>query len=247
MRTLATRQLLEVEEQLIHDAKAAAREIAATEGLDGLTLAEVARRVDVSSPALYRYFDGRPGLIRALYDDLTTDLIDTVAAAVHGQDPDNLSAQLRAGIRAILTWATANRAGFSLLVGDAHPVAAASEDGIPQVFPRELGGFFGLLFLELDRRGHLTYPTDEHIEPVLRRQLDTYRQAVMPELPLGVVLLMLTCWRQVYGTVGIAVSQHLDFTFPDIEAFRAHVGSSPCSASPPAPTRTDDLAGNLSG
>ncbi|MFE8950313.1 helix-turn-helix domain-containing protein [Streptomyces sp. NPDC007856] len=54
-------------EQLIHDAKAAAREIAATEGLDGLTLAEVARRVGVSSPALYRYFGGRPGLIRALW------------------------------------------------------------------------------------------------------------------------------------------------------------------------------------
>lgn len=108
-------------------------------------------------------------------------------------------------------------------MGEARPVAAASENGIPQVFPREPGGFFGVLFLELDRRDHLAYPADEHIEPVLRRQLDTYRQAVMPELPLGMVLLMLTCWRQVYGTVGIAVSQHLAFAFLDIEAFFEHM------------------------
>ncbi|MGW5200395.1 TetR/AcrR family transcriptional regulator [Streptomyces spiralis] len=128
-RSLSRRERLR--EQLIHDAKAAARVIAATEGPDGLTLAEAARRVGVSSPARYRYFDGRPGLIRALHDDL----IDTVAAAVHSQDPDDLSAQLRAGIRAILTWATANRAGFSLLLGDAHRVAAASRTASSRYSP----------------------------------------------------------------------------------------------------------------
>ncbi|MGV9566024.1 hypothetical protein [Streptomyces sp. NPDC003480] len=59
--------------------------------------------------------------------------------------------------------------------------------------PRGLGGFFGVLFLEPDRRGHLAYPAEQHIEPVLRCQIDTYRQAMRPEIPLGVVLLMLTC------------------------------------------------------
>jgi hypothetical protein len=34
---------------------------------------------------------------------------------------------------------------------------------------------------------------------------------------------MLTCWRQVYGTVAIAVSPHLAFAFTDIEPFFEHM------------------------
>ncbi|MFF4652625.1 TetR/AcrR family transcriptional regulator [Streptomyces sp. NPDC001380] len=210
-------------QQLIRDAKAAAREIAAADGLDGLSLTAVAHRVGVSPPALYRYFDGRQGLVRALYDDLTADLIAEVAAAFHRQDPDDRSAQLHAGIRAILTWSLANPAGFSLLMGDAHPSAAAAEAGIPEVLARELGGAFGELFLSLIRDGVLRYPEDDRIEPVLRSQLTVYQQAVKPDLPLGAVLVMLTCWRQVYGTVGLAVSRHLAFAFPSIDAFFEHM------------------------
>ncbi|MFI8201590.1 helix-turn-helix domain-containing protein [Streptomyces sp. NPDC085937] len=42
-------------------------------GIHGLTLAAVARAVGVSPPALYRYFAGRDGLVRALHGDLTAE------------------------------------------------------------------------------------------------------------------------------------------------------------------------------
>lgn len=205
-------------EQLVRDAKAAARELTASEGIAGLTLAAVARRVGVSSPALYRYFNGKQGLVRAIYDDLTGELISTIEEAVGRQDADDISAKLHAATRAVLTWSVANRAGFSLLMGASYPAAAASQAEITQVIPRKLGALFGGLFADLWQSGRLKFRQDEEIAPDLLRQLDTYRQTIRPDLPLGVTHLMITCWRQIYGMVNMAVYGHLAFAFEDHEA-----------------------------
>jgi AcrR family transcriptional regulator len=205
-------------EQLIGDAKQGARELIAAEGIDGLTLAAVARRLGVSSPALYRYFNGKQGLVRALYEDLTDELIRAVDAAARRQDPDDTSAKLHAATRAVVAWAVANRAEFGLLMGAAYPAAAESEDEIPQIISRELGGLFGELFRELVDGGRLEYAGDEVISPDLRRQLESYRQAMRLDLPLGVARLMIVCWRQIYGIACMAVYGHLSFAFDDYEA-----------------------------
>ncbi|MDT9692651.1 TetR family transcriptional regulator [Streptomyces sp. P9(2023)] len=202
-------------QQLLSDTRRAARQIAAVEGIDGLTLAAVARAVGVSPPALYRYFDGRDGLVRALYDDMTAELIATVTQAVRRQDRDDLSAQLYAGSRAVFDWSLANRAAFDLLMGSAYAAAESSGGDLPQVIPRELGGLFGQLFTELWRRGELAYPADDELTQPLRGQVDIYRQAIRPELPLGVMYLMITCWRQIYGVTCMAVYSHLRFAFGD--------------------------------
>ncbi|SEN40225.1 TetR/AcrR family transcriptional regulator [Nonomuraea pusilla] len=204
-------------EQLLRDARAAARQITASEGVEGLTLAAVARRVGVSSPALYRYFDGRQGLVHALYEDLTAELIGAVREAARRQDEDDISAQLDAATRAVLEWSLANRAEFGLLMGATYATAAASQTELRHVISRELGGVFGELFLRLLRTKGLEYPPDDRIPPALRRQLATYREILQPELPLGVVQVMIACWRQIYGLVSMAVYGHLAFAFDDIE------------------------------
>lgn len=201
--------------ELERDAKIAARRITAAEGIEGLTVAAVARSVGVTPPALYRYFDGRKGLVRALYDDVTAEFIETVAQAVRRQDPDDVSAQLHAATRAVLDWSLANQAEFSLLMGAGYAQVAAHEDGIPQVISRELGGLFGQLFARLWREGRLVYPADEEIDPALVSQLRTYREAIGIELPIGVAFLMITCWRQIYGLICMAVYSHLSFAYAD--------------------------------
>ena len=205
-------------EQLIRDAKQAARDLTAAEGVEGLTLAAVARRLGVSSPALYRYFDGKQGLVRALYEDLMAELIDTVVAAARRQEPDDISAKLHAATRAVVSWAVANRAEFGLLMGASYPAVAESEEEIPQILSRQLGGLFGELFGELVDSGRLEYVRDDELSPQLRSQLETYRQAVGLNLPLGVARLMIVCWRQIYGIACMAVYGHLAFAFDDCEA-----------------------------
>ncbi|MGV9309511.1 TetR/AcrR family transcriptional regulator [Nonomuraea sp. NPDC003727] len=213
MTALTRRERMRAE--LERDAKVVARRIAAEEGVEGLTVAAVARGVGVTPPALYRYFNGRAGLVRAVYDDVTAEFMDTVARAVQRQDPDDVSAQLHAGTRAVLDWSLANKVEFDLLMGAGFPKVAASEEGIPIVIARELGGLFGRLFAQLWHEGQLTCLADEDIDPVLASQLRTYRTTVGLEFPIGVVLLMVICWRQIYGLLCMAVYGHHKFAFED--------------------------------
>ncbi|GLF93206.1 TetR/AcrR family transcriptional regulator [Streptomyces yaizuensis] len=204
--------------ELARDARLAAREIIATEGLAGLSLSGVARRVGVSPPALYRYFDGRSGLVRALYDDLTAEIVAEITGASGRQDPDDFSARLHAATRAVLDWSTANRAEFGLLMGGSFPRADGESPDLGARFTREVGAAFGRIFLELYASGGLECRADSGIRPRLRRQLRVYRDSLGLDLPLGVVLLMITCWRQIYGLVAMAVHEHLAFAFGDGDA-----------------------------
>ncbi|MGW2476576.1 TetR/AcrR family transcriptional regulator [Streptomyces sp. NPDC001665] len=216
-RALPSRRV-RLREQLVDDSRQAARQIAAAEGIDGLTLAAVARAVGVSPPALYRYFDGRNGLVRALYDDMTAELIATVEDAVQRQDPHDLSSRLHAASRAVFDWALANRAAFDLLMGSSYRAVETTDEDLPHIIPRELGGLFGQLFTELWQRGTLGYPADGELPQPLREQVNTYRQAMNLHLPLGVAYLMITCWRQIYGVTCMAVYGHFGFAFGDHHA-----------------------------
>ncbi|MEV0235438.1 TetR/AcrR family transcriptional regulator [Nonomuraea sp. NPDC050786] len=221
MTALTRRERLRAE--LEREAKVVARRIAAEEGIAGLTLAAVARGVGVTPPALYRYFSGRAGLVRAIYDDITAEFIDTVERAVRRQDPDDLSAQLHAGTQAVLDWSVANKVEFDLLMGAGYAKVAASEEGIPVVIARELGGLFGRLFARLWNEGRLACPADEEIDPVLAAQLRTYRSEVGLEFPIGVAFLMVVCWRQIYGLVCMAVYGHHGFAFDDPQPLFDHM------------------------
>lgn len=201
--------------ELLADAHAAAWRIADAEGINDLTMTAVAREVGVSPPALYRYFDGRDGLIRALYQDATDQLLAYVTEAAERQDADDISAQLHTASRAVLDWSVAHPAAFDLLMGSAYRTAATSGNEVPRVISWALGGLFGSCFTRLWKEGRLTYPEDADIPEGLRAQLDTYRAEICPHLPVGVVYLMLSCWRQIYGLLCMAVYDHLGFAFKD--------------------------------
>ncbi|MFD4587942.1 TetR/AcrR family transcriptional regulator [Streptomyces sp. NPDC058434] len=209
------RRRARLREQLMQDCRDSAREIIATEGLSGLTVTAVAGEVGVTPAALYRYFDGRRGLVRALYGDITAELIHTVQAAVDHQEPDDLSAKLHAATQAVLVWSMAHPGEFSLLMGAGFPEATESGDEIPQAISRALGGLFAELFAELVRQGLLDGEVDEGVPEDLRNQLVVYQQAVSPGLPLGAIRAMMYCWRQIYGLICMAVNHHLAFAFDD--------------------------------
>src|SRR6516164_8499667 len=78
-----------------------AQEVMAEEGVNGLTLSEVARRLGVQPPSLYTYFDS----LMALYDDVfrrgqQAHLV-AMRAAMDGAEPglDSLKAGLEASGR----------------------------------------------------------------------------------------------------------------------------------------------------
>jgi AcrR family transcriptional regulator len=90
-----------------------ARDVMTEEGVNGLSLAEVARRLGVQPPSLYKYF---PSLM-AIYDELFLDgQRENLTAMRHGmQEAEPGLDALIAGLEASGRWALANRAVAELL------------------------------------------------------------------------------------------------------------------------------------
>ncbi|MCX4849569.1 TetR family transcriptional regulator [Streptomyces sp. NBC_00893] len=58
-----------------HDAFSAARRPIATQGVEALSVSVVAREAGGTRPALYRCFEGMPGLTLAGYQGVTRDFV----------------------------------------------------------------------------------------------------------------------------------------------------------------------------
>ncbi|WP_336558539.1 TetR/AcrR family transcriptional regulator [Streptomyces brasiliscabiei] len=201
--------------ELEQDALAAARQLIATQGVETLSLSAVAREVGVTPPALYRYFEGKAGLTLALYEAVTRDFVSVVAEAAGAMDPENFGGQLYAATRAVLDWSVMNPGEFDLLMGAGYARLVASGRPVDQVLIRELGGLFGRTFTQLWRRGVLSYPSQEDVEPRLWSQVTAYGRLMQHDYPPGVAMVMITCWRQIYGLLCMAVYGHLASSFDD--------------------------------
>lgn len=89
------------------------------EGTVDVRLSDVARDMRMSAPGLYRYFDGRDGLLLALIADSLTDLAERIEAARDAVPADDVGGRFLALSRAYREWALADREGFTLVFGPA--------------------------------------------------------------------------------------------------------------------------------
>jgi AcrR family transcriptional regulator len=83
------------------------------EGVNGLSLAEVARRLGVQPPSIYKYFPSLMAVYDALFDRGQREHLEVLRDAMAGATP-GLHA-LTAGLEASGRWALANRAIAQLL------------------------------------------------------------------------------------------------------------------------------------
>src|SRR5579864_1995266 len=93
-------------QETIHEILDIARDVMTEEGVNGLTLAEVARRLGVQPPSLYKYFDSLMALYDALFRRGQHSHLEAMRAATERAEPglDALKAALDASGR----WCLAN-------------------------------------------------------------------------------------------------------------------------------------------
>lgn len=126
------------------EAKRIALEQLAEQGIAGISVNAIAKRMGVTGPALYRYFKGRDDLLNDLVRDAWHDLADTVEAAVaasEGADPPDRVRAFAAGFR---SWAIAQPHRYLLLFGTPLPGYQAPEDTIMAAH-RTMSAFLGVL------------------------------------------------------------------------------------------------------
>jgi AcrR family transcriptional regulator len=115
---------------LSHDRVVRAAAVLADEvGLDGLTLAELAHRLGVRQPSLYKHVAGLPSVRRAIAIEAKRELASVLTTATAGRARGDA---LRALASAYREWAVARPGGYAAsqvapLADDAEDVAASEE------------------------------------------------------------------------------------------------------------------------
>ena len=200
---------------MITEIKAVARGHLATEGAN-LSLRAVARDMGMVSSALYRYFASRDELLTALIVDGYNALGDVVEAADAAvADRSGLRSRWLASARAIRGWALARPAEYALLFGTPVPGYAAPRDTIaaaartPAVLVAILAD--GFAAGALPARGRRGPDTDaqaasgnraaRQLADAVRADLARARDEISPGLPEELLMLGMTGWIQLFGTV----------------------------------------------
>jgi AcrR family transcriptional regulator len=199
-----------VRAEITAEIKAVARQHLESDGAN-LSLRAVARDMGMVSSALFRYFRNRDELLTALILDAYNALGDAVEAADGAvTDRSQLRARWLAATRAVRHWALAKPAEYALIYGSPVPGYAAPPDTIaaaartPAALARILldahaAGALSPTGLSAMARGGLAAQLTDAVRADLTRTAD----GIAPGLPAEVLLLGLTSWIQMFGSVSL--------------------------------------------
>jgi len=199
----------------------AARRLLIEGGAERVTVRGIAAEVGMTAPALYRYFGGREALLSELCSTLYEELADVLYEARDRDPGAPLKQRFLITSFAFRKWALEHRPEFGLLFG--APIPGVLVDIHINPDPAANRGMrFGQvwleLFAELWRQHPVPVPDADDLDPRLRDQLSEYYQQIGRIVPLGAVVLYLSCWVQLYGAVATEAFGHLNFALHDGDA-----------------------------
>ncbi len=123
----------------------AAQQQIAAEGAAALSLRAIARRMRITAPALYRYFQSRDALIAALATTAFRSFADTLQAARDAAAPDDHARRLRAIGLAYRKWALAHPHDYMLIFATPIPDFQMAVDTVTPEARRSLGVLIGVI------------------------------------------------------------------------------------------------------
>lgn len=192
-----------------------------SQGSVDVRLSDVARDMRMSAPGLYRYFDGREGLLSALIVDALTDLAERIEKArdqVPASDPGGRFLAVSGAYR---EWALADREGFTLVFGPA--LAGVERSQQSHATGAVDGPDKAAALRAMDALRSLTRDADE---------AGTRRPLPLTRLPAALVtelcndqlhgadpateLAMVHCWASLHGFITLEVNGNLNWHGPEV-------------------------------
>ena len=186
------------------------------QGTVDVRLSDVARDMRMSAPGLYRYFDGREGLLTALIVDALTGLAERVEAARDAVPADDPGGRFLAVTRAYREWALADREGFTLVFGPAlagfdkmhqAPAVGAVQSPDKAAALRAMDALRSLS-RDADRIGTRRPLPLTHLPAELATALCS---AELHGSDPATELAMVHCWASLHGFVTLEVNGNLDW------------------------------------
>lgn len=193
----------------------AARELLVEGGPDAVVVREVARRLEVTAPALYKHVRGRDDLLTLLIAECYEEVSDACQAARDAQPAGDHRGRLREATEAFRTWANANSAEFALLFGSPLPGYRAPEEGPTTASARRFGQVFFEIFAGALHDGRLRVRDDADLHPDMRRQLHGYIANTGLQMSPGEVYPFVMGWQRMLGLVAVECTGQLGWAMPD--------------------------------
>lgn len=194
--------------------KAVARQLMAEKGTAGLSLRAIARKLDVTAPALYSYYDNLDNLITALIVDAFNALADAVetAAESNGTALDRLWAATMAYRRYALDYPV----DFQLIYGSPIPGYKAPREVTVPASTRTLLVFAGLLQQAID--------TDEIVLPNGYRNPPAAIVAHIQtlgdfDLSVAAGYATLSAWPRIHGIIMLEIFGHIGPAVGDMDSY----------------------------
>jgi AcrR family transcriptional regulator len=200
----------------VQEIKDTALALMRTQGTVDVRLSDVARDMRMSAPGLYRYFDGREGLLTALIVDALTELADRVEKARDTRPDTDPGGRFLAIAAAYREWALSDREGFTLVFGPAlagfekgHQAnAVASRDGPDKAAALRAMDALRSLSRDADRHGIRRPLPLTHLPPALAEAMcDAELHGADPATELA----MAHCWASLHGFVTLEVNGNLSW------------------------------------
>ncbi len=172
-----------------------------------LSLRAIARDMDITAPAIYRYFPDRDALVTALIVDAYTDFGDAQLTARDAIPPDDLVGQLLATGRAYRQWALAHPQRFRLIFGTPIPNYVAPRECVMPAASRALSALVSVVEA-LQAAGRLRPEAAVAVADVPAPEFEAWQHLAVPATA-GSFFTAVLIWARVHGLVTLEVSHHL--------------------------------------
>jgi AcrR family transcriptional regulator len=207
----------------IDEIKQTALQLMRDSGTIDIRFTDIARAMELTPPALYRYFADRDALLNELIADAYTTLGQEVAAARDAVPEADLFGRFLAVAQAYRHWARREPQQFALIFGLPLPGYVAPENGPTTEAAKRAMTELSRLFLEARDQGKLGRPLLTDVVASLReaatakhsQQADHHPGEVVEEIPAESFQAMLHAWASLHGFTSLEAYGHLDWVGVD--------------------------------
>ncbi|MET7420236.1 TetR/AcrR family transcriptional regulator [Dactylosporangium sp. NPDC005555] len=195
----------------IDEIKLTALRLMREQGTVDFRFADIARAMEMTPPALYRYFADRDELLSALIADAYNDLGEVVAQARDAVATDDVGGRFMAVSRAYRQWARKEPQQFALILG--LPVAGyhAPVDGPTTEAAKRAMSQLSSLFMEAHTLGVLGPPRLRDVHPAIAACAEQKHQQTGVPVSAETFQAMLHAWSTLHGFAALEAFGHFDW------------------------------------
>lgn len=195
----------------IDEIKRTARELMREHGTAEVRFTDIARVMDMTPPALYRYFADRDELLHELIADAYDALGACVAESRDTVPEEDIGGRWLAATQAYRQWAHREPQQFALILGLPLPGYSAPEDGPTTEAARRALWQLSTLFVDAQRQGRLEPPVVREVHPAVESCAATKNSELAMAIPAENFQCMLHAWAALHGFTSLEAYGHLNW------------------------------------